>query len=165
MRPAADTGGAGRRRWNVLVAAAVACGLSAAVAAPASAQSSSTVGEGPIRTSAGERVGEVRAVVTYAGPAHDMRSQVTVRGSVRLPRGRWCVQTRLRPERAGNPQRSRVVRLTAPRVVAVPVFIRRVVRPFVASDSPTVLAQVRVLAGGCRGRLVAFGIARTKIYE
>lgn len=161
MTAVTDTRFAGCRRRSVFIAASVACGLSAVLAAAAGAQSSSTVGEGPIRTAAGERIGAVRAVVTY----QDQRSQVTVRGSVRLSRGRWCVQTRLRPEGAGNPQRSRVVRLAAPRVVAVPVFNRRAVRPFVASDSPTVLAQVRVLADGCRGPVVARGIARTNIFE
>lgn len=80
---------------------------------------------------------------------------ISVRGSVRLPAGRWCIRTwvSIKAPRSGQ---SRIVRvaLDGPEVVRLPRITRQIYRE---PRINTLIAQSAVHRNGCAGALYASG--------
>lgn len=102
------------------------------------------------------KIGTLRAVFRGTYPGYQL--QVTVRGSVRLAPGTWCVKTILLPQSSRRVSHQRTVTLTRTGTVLVPRFTGRHLGRVVSGDTVYVEAvRVRVLEGGCAGSEIARG--------
>lgn len=144
----------GRRRGIVALAVGVVSAF--AVLAPGVATGSTFSFTSPIITPADPDaeapLGHMRVIW------NDKTFRLSVRGSVRLEAGDWCIRTLARRGKARYPISSSVFTLDQPQVKTIPRFNRVKLPRFSYGDSQSVeLVRVIVRRGDCAGPLVATG--------